>query len=134
MRCVRLKLRMQLRLADRYAAALFAPMTEQLAVYRKIAGSLSSNAMRFFHERPAIYRNSCLTGTSGISRFLLQLRLLAYNYFDPAESLSDEGSLAYLPCMLKSFVFWPSPCFAMHNRYKVAIVMTLQACRKHMSV
>ena len=66
-----------LRLADRYSVALFAPLTEQLVVYRKIAGSLSSNTMRFFHERPVIYRGSCLTGTSGVSRFLLRLRLFA---------------------------------------------------------
>ncbi|MGO9316177.1 MAG: glycosyltransferase family 2 protein [Terracidiphilus sp.] len=122
-----------LRLAGRYSVALFAPMTEQLAVYRKTAGSLSSNTMRFFHERPAIYRSSCLTGTSGVSRFLLRLRLLAYNYYDTAESLRDEGSLSYLPYMLKSFVLWPFPCFAMPNRYKVAIVMAMQTCRKCVS-
>ena len=117
-----------LRLAGRYSVALFAPMTEQLVVYRKIAGSLSSNTMRFFHERPAIYRSSCLTGTSGVSRFLLLLRLLAYNYFDTAESLQDDGSLSYLPFMLMSFVLWPFPCIAMPNRYKVAIVMAMHTC------
>jgi glycosyltransferase involved in cell wall biosynthesis len=119
-----------LRLADRYSVALFAPMTEQLSVYRKIAGSLSSNTMRFFHERPVIYRGSCLTGASGINRFILRQKLFAYNYFDTAESLRDEGSLSYLPYMLKSFVLWPFPCFAMPNRYKVAIVMALQTCRR----
>jgi glycosyltransferase involved in cell wall biosynthesis len=123
-----------LRLADRYSVDLFAPMTEQLVVYRKTAGSLSSNTMRFFHERPAIYRSSCLTGTSSVSRFLLRLRLLAYNYFDTAESLRDEGSLSYLPFMLMSFVLWPFPCFAMPNRYKVAIVMALQTCRRRVAV
>jgi len=122
-----------LRLADRYSVALFAPLTEQLVVYRKIAGSLSSNTMRFFHERPEIYRSSCLTGTSGVSRFLLRLRLLAYNYFDTAESLQDDGSLEYFPFMLKSFVLWPFPCFAMPNRYKVAIVMAMQTCRTQVS-
>jgi glycosyltransferase involved in cell wall biosynthesis len=123
-----------LRLADRYTVALFVPMTEQLVVYRKVAGSLSSNTMRFFYERPVIYRSSCLTGTSGISRFFLQLRLLAFNYYDTAESLRDDGSHSYLTFMLKSFVLWPFPCFAMPNRYKVAIVMALQTYRKRVSV
>ncbi len=119
-----------LRLAARYSVESFAAVPEPLAVYRRIAGSLSISAMPYFHQRAIIIKKgSCLFGTSGISRFLLHRKILAYNYFDTAESLREEGSLSYLPFMLMSFVLWPFPCFAMPNRYKVAIRMTLQTCR-----
>jgi glycosyltransferase involved in cell wall biosynthesis len=119
---------MWLRIAARYSVDLFAAVPEPLAVYRRVAGSLSSSAMRLFRQRHQIIKSSCLFGTSGVSRFLWRRKISAFNYYDTAESLRDDGSLSYLPFMLKSFVLWPFPCFAMPNRYKVAIVMAMQTC------
>ena len=117
-----------LKLAARYSVDLFAAVPEQLAIYRRVAGSLSTNTMRYFHIRKSIMNSSCLFGTSGISRFLWRRRISAYNYYDTSESLRDEGSLSYLPFMLMSFVLWPFPCIAMPNRFKTAIVMAMQTC------
>jgi glycosyltransferase involved in cell wall biosynthesis len=119
-----------LRLVARYPVQLFVAISEPLVVYRRVAGSLSSNAMRFFHQRIPIAKSSSLFGTSGISRLLWRQRILAYNYYDTSESLRDDGSRSYLPFMLMSFLLWPFPCFAMPNRWKVAIVMAMQTCRR----
>jgi glycosyltransferase involved in cell wall biosynthesis len=119
-----------LRIAARYSVDLFATVSEPLAVYRRVAGSLSSSAMRYFHQRKLIINSSCLLGTSGISRFLWRRRILAFNYYDTSESLRDEGSHSFFLFMLMSFVLWPFPCIAMPNRWKVTIVMALQTCRK----
>ncbi|MGD0939356.1 MAG: glycosyltransferase family A protein [Terracidiphilus sp.] len=119
---------MWLRVAARFSVELFAAVPEPLVVYRRVAGSLSSSAMRYFYQRQPIIQTSCLFATAGISRFLLRRRVSAYNYYDTSESLRDEGSLSYLPYMLMSFVHWPFSSIAMQNRYKVAIVMTLQTC------
>jgi hypothetical protein len=43
---------------------------------------------------------------------------------------AEEGSLSYFSFMLKSFVLWPFSCMVMPNRWKVAIVMALQTCRR----
>jgi len=118
-----------LRLAARYSVQLFVAVPEPLVVYRRVAGSLSSNTMRFFHERIPIMESNSLFAITGVSRFLWRQRILAYNYYDTAESLREEGSLSYLSFMLKSFVLWPFPCVAMPNRWKVAIVMAMQTCR-----
>jgi hypothetical protein len=32
-----------------------------------------------------------------------------------------------------SFVLWPFPCIAMPNRWKVAIIMGMQTCRRRLS-
>ena len=120
---------MWLRVAARYSVELFAAVPEPLVVYRRVVGSLSSSAIRYFHQRKLIINSSCLLGTSGISRFIWRRRISAFNYYDTSESLREEGSLSFLPFILKSFVLWPFPCIAMPNRYKVAIVMTLQTCR-----
>ena len=117
-----------LRLAARYSVDLFAAVPAELVVYRRVAGSLSFNTMRYFHVRKSIMNGSCLFGTAGIARFLWRRRIFAYNYYDTSESLHEEGSRSYLPFMLKSFLIWPFPCFAMPNRYKVAIVMAMQTC------
>lgn len=117
-----------LRIAARYSVELFAALPEPLAVYRRVPGSLSSSALRYFQIRKSIMKSSCLFGTSGISRFLLHRRILAWNYYDTSESLRDEGSLSFLPFILMSFFLWPFPCIAMPNRYKVAIVMAMQTC------
>jgi glycosyltransferase involved in cell wall biosynthesis len=121
-----------LRIAVRYSDELFAAVPKPLVVYRRVAGSLSSNAMRYFHVRKFIMKSSCLFGTSGVSRALWRRRVLAFNYFDTAQSLREEGSLSYLPFMLMSFVFWPFRCIAMPNRWKVAIVMGMQTCREQL--
>jgi glycosyltransferase involved in cell wall biosynthesis len=122
---------MWLRIAARYSVELFAAVPEPLVVYRRITGSLSTSAMRYFHQRRPIIGGSCLFGTSGVSRFLWRQRISAFNYYDTSESLRDEGSLSYLPFMLMSFVLWPFPCIAMPNRYKIAIVMAMQTCRAY---
>lgn len=120
-----------LRVAARYSVELFAAVPEPLAVYRRVAGSLSMSAMPYFHQRASIIKKgSCLFGTSGISRFLWRRKISAYNYFDTSQSLREEGSLSYLPFILKSFVIWPLPCIAMPNRYKTAIVMFMQTCSR----
>jgi glycosyltransferase involved in cell wall biosynthesis len=119
-----------LKIAARYSVELFAAVSGQLAVYRRVAGSLSSSSMRFFQDRPLVYAGSSLFGISGVSRFFWRRKLSAYNYYDTSESLRDEGSLSFLPFMLGSFFIWPFPCFAMPNRWKVAIVMALQTWKR----
>ena len=76
-----------LRIVARYSVELLAAIPETLVIYRRVAGSLSSSAMRYFHVRKSIMRSSCLFGTSGISRFLWRQRILAYNYYDTSETL-----------------------------------------------
>lgn len=120
-----------LKLAAHYSVDLFAAVPEQLAVYQRVAGSLSTNTMRYFHIRKSIMNSSCLFGTSGLSRFFWRRKISAYNYYDTSESLRDEGSLSFLPFILKSFIIWPFSCFVMPNRWKVAIVMALQTCRAY---
>ncbi len=119
-----------LRLAARYSAELFDAVPEPLVVYRRVSGSLSTSAMRYFHERKAIMKSTCLIGTSGFSRYLWRRRVLAYNYYDTSQSLREEGSLFFLPFMLMSFAYWPFRCIAMPNRYKTAIVMAMQTCSR----
>jgi len=117
-----------LRIAAHCSVEVFAAVPEPLVVYRRVPGSLGSSAMRFFRVRKSIMKSSCLFGTSGVSRALWRRKILAFNYFDTAQSLREEGSLSYLPFMLMSFVFWPFPCIAMPNRWKTAIVMGMQTC------
>jgi glycosyltransferase involved in cell wall biosynthesis len=120
-----------LRIVARYSVELLAAIPEPLVIYRRVAGSLSLNTMRYFHVRKSIMKSSCLFGTRGISRFLLHRKILAWNYYDTSESLREEGSPSFLSFILKSFVLWPFPCFVMPNRWKVAIVMALQTCRRY---
>jgi glycosyltransferase involved in cell wall biosynthesis len=118
-----------LRIVARYSVESLTAIPEPLVAYRRVPGSLSSSAIRYFHVRKSIMKSSCLFGTSGVSRALLRRRVLAFNYFDTAHSLREVGSLFYLPFMLMSFVLWPFPCIAMPNRWKVTIVMAMQTCR-----
>jgi len=116
-----------LKLAVRYSVKRFAALPEPLAVYRRVAGSLSSSAMRYFHERKAIIKSNCLLGTSGISRFFWRQRIAAFNYYDTAIALREEGSLLDLPFIFKSIALWPFPSSEMPlKRYKVAAVMLKQ--------
>jgi glycosyltransferase involved in cell wall biosynthesis len=120
-----------LRIAARFSVTSFAAVPEPLAIYRRVAGGLSYYAMPYFHQRAVIVaKGSCLFGLSGISRFLWRRRISAYNYFDTSETLREEHSFRCLPFMLMSFLVWPFPCHEMPNRWKIAIVMTLQTCER----
>jgi len=121
-----------LRIVARYSVESLAAIREPLVFYRRVVGSLSSSAMRYFQVRKSIMKTSSLFGTVGISRFLLHRKILAYNYYDTSETLREVGSLSYLPFVLKSFVIWPFPCFVMPNRWKVAIVMAMQTCKSRL--
>ncbi|MGD0730464.1 MAG: glycosyltransferase family 2 protein [Terracidiphilus sp.] len=118
-----------LRIAARYSVQSFAAVAEPLAVYRRVAGSLSFVAAKYLRWRPYVYKKSSLFGTSGVPRFLWRLKLSSFNYYDTSESLRDEGSHCFLPFMLISLMIWPFPCFAMRNRFKIAIVMAIQTCK-----
>ena len=123
-----------LRLAARYSVKMFAAVPEPLVVYRRVAGSLSSNAMRYYYDRVPIINSSCLLGTAGLSRFLWRLRISAFNYFDTSIALREEGSLLALPFILKSIALWPFPCDGMPlTRYKVAAVMIKQHLHRRLS-
>ena len=122
-----------LRIAARYSVESFVALPEPLAVYRRVPGSLSSIAIHYFRQRIPIIKSSCLFGTSGISRFLWRQRILAFNYYDTSETMRDQGSPSYLSFILMSFVLWPFPCIAMPNRWKVAIIMGMQTCRRRLS-
>jgi glycosyltransferase involved in cell wall biosynthesis len=123
-----------LRLAFRYSVKMFATLPEPLVMYRRVAGSLSSSAMRYFYERVPIINSSCLLGTSGLSRFLWIRRISAFNYYDTAIALREECSPLDLPFILKSIALWPFPCDGMPmKRYKVAVVMVKQHLLRRIS-
>lgn len=116
-----------LRVLARYSAGAFAAVPETLVVYRRVAGSLGSSAMRYLTVRPAIIDNRSLFGTTGLSRLLLRRRINAFNFYDTALAVRDGGSSHYLRLVLKSLALWPLPNRLMTmNRYKVAFVMLLQ--------
>lgn len=116
-----------LRLAVRYSVELFAAVAEPLVVYRRVAGSLSSSAIRYFQRRISILNGSSLEGTSGLSRIIWRQRIFAFNHYDTAIALREEGSLLDLPFMLKSIALWPFPWDEMPmRRYKIAVVMMKQ--------
>lgn len=115
-----------LKIAARYSVELFAAVPEPLAAYRRVAGSLSSSAMRYFRERTLMIESSCLLGTSGFSRFLWRRRISAFNYYDTSIALREEGSLLDLQFMLKSIVLWPFLWSDMPRRNKIAAVMVKQ--------
>ena len=116
-----------LRLAARYSVQAFAAVKEPLAVYRKVQGSLSSSAMRYLVERASIIESRSLFQTSGLPRWLLGRRIHAFNYFDTAVAVREEGSDRYLEFMLRSLALWPLPGRMLPmSRYKTALVMCLQ--------
>jgi glycosyltransferase involved in cell wall biosynthesis len=123
-----------LRLAFRYSVKSFAAVPEPLVVYRSVAGSLSSSAMRYFHQRSPIINGSCLLGTSGLSRLLWLRRISAFNYYDTAIALREEGSPLDLSFILKSIALWPFQFDGMAiKRYKVAVVMVKQHLLRRIS-
>jgi glycosyltransferase involved in cell wall biosynthesis len=116
-----------LRIAARYSVDLFAAAPDQLTVYRRVTGSISANALRYLKERNAMIEGSCLAGTSGISRFLWRRRVSAFNHYDTAIALREEGSRLDLRFILKSIALWPFSWSEMPmKRYKVAAVMAKQ--------
>jgi len=116
-----------IRLAARYSVKLFAALPEPLAVYRRVSGSLSSSAMRYFSTHAAIIDSSCLLGASGVSRFLWRRRISAFNHYDTSLALREEGSRLDLSFVLASIALWPFPWSEMPmKRYKVAAVMLKQ--------
>jgi glycosyltransferase involved in cell wall biosynthesis len=118
---------MWLRIADRYSTAAFGAAPEPLVMYRQVAGSLSSNAMRMFNARYPIIESRCLYQTSGIGRQLLRRRVEAFVRFDTAIQLREEGSPGFLGFMLKSLALWPFPHKMLPlRRYKCAAAMMMQ--------
>lgn len=116
-----------LRVLARYTAGAFAAVPETLVVYRRVTGSLGSSAMRYLKVRPAIIDNRSLFGTTGLRRSLLRRRIHAFNLYDTALAVRDDGSSQYLHLVLKSLALWPFPDRMLTvTRYKVAFVMFLQ--------
>lgn len=116
-----------LRIADRYSTAAFAAVPEPLMMYCRTPGSLSSRTRRQFRQFREIMRDRSLYQTSGLSRFLLFQKINAYQHFDFAIAIREEGSEEYLGNILKSLLFWPFPNAMLPlARYRVAAVMLVQ--------
>jgi glycosyltransferase involved in cell wall biosynthesis len=119
-----------LKLALRYSVKSFASVPVSLAVYRRVAGSLSSNAMRYFNARSYMIDNLCLAGTAGLSRLLWRRKLTAFQYYTTSIALREEDSSLDLRFILRSLVLWPFPSFTMSlKRYRILTVMV----RQHLS-
>ena len=98
-----------LRLALRYSVNLFVSMPETLAVYRRVAGSMSSSAMRYHKARNSMLDSKCLIGATGPSRFLWRRQISAFNFYTTSIGLREEGSPLDLQFILKSLAIWPFP-------------------------
>jgi glycosyltransferase involved in cell wall biosynthesis len=123
-----------LRLAARYSVELFAATPEPLAVYRRVAGSLSSSALRYLNIHLSMIDPGCLYGTSGAHRRLWRRRIEAFMHYDAALALREEGSLQDLSVILKSIALFPFPVSGMPmKRYMVAAVMAKQHFLKCLS-
>ena len=121
-----------IRLAGRYSVRLFAAVPEQLAVYRMTAGSLSSDAMRMHQRRASLLDRRLLDGTSGLSRALWRRWISAFQHYDVALALREEGSHSDLHYLAKSFAFWPFPGATIPaRRYKVMAAMLQQHLLRH---
>lgn len=118
-----------LRIAERFTTAAFAAVPESLVAYLQTPGSLSSNALAMYEVRATIIDNRSLYRTSGIARFLLRLRIHAFNKYDAAIALREQGSAEFLGFVLTSLILWPFPNKLMpFARYKTALIMCLQQC------
>jgi len=116
-----------LRLALRYSVKSFVFMPVTVAVYRRVAGSMSSDAMRYFKARCYMLESKCLVGTAGLSRLLWRQQIAAFNCQTTAIGLREEGSPLDLRFILKSIVLWPFPSRAVSmRRYKIAALMMKQ--------
>jgi glycosyltransferase involved in cell wall biosynthesis len=122
-----------LKVAARFSTAAFAAVPEPLAVYRRVDGSLSSNAMRYFKVRPAIIENRSLYRTSGLTRFMLRRQIHAFNHYDTAIAIREEGSTEDLRLIFKSLALWPFPNRMLPmQRYLIAAVMLKQHVEKRL--
>jgi glycosyltransferase involved in cell wall biosynthesis len=116
-----------LKLAARYSVKLFAAAPEQLVMYRRVAGSLSSNALRYFKAHSSLLESRCLCGTSGLSKCLWRQRIKAFFLYDTSLALREEGSPKDLFFILKSIALFPFIVRGMPmKRYIVAAVMLKQ--------
>jgi glycosyltransferase involved in cell wall biosynthesis len=116
-----------LKVAERFSTSAFAAVPTPLIMYNRVEGSLSSKIVPLIKETRSIVENRSLYHTSGISRFLLRRRILAFNDYDHSLRLRGEGSREFLRMMLTSLVLWPFPNKMLPlTRYKVALVMLLQ--------
>jgi len=118
---------MWLRIAERFSTAAFAAVPNPLVMYRRVPGSLSSSAMRYFNVRQPIIENRSLYRTSGIRRLHLRRRIHAFNHFDTSLALREERSTGDLGMVLKSLALWPFPGRMLPmKRYTTALVMLMQ--------
>ena len=116
-----------LKLAILYKTDRFAAVPESLVTYRRVAGSLSSSARRYYGIRESLKETRCLNGTSGSARVVWRLKISAFNCYDTSIALREEGETADLEFMLRSIATWPFPWSEMPmKRYKIAVVMLMQ--------
>jgi hypothetical protein len=116
-----------LRIASRFTTAAFAAVPEQLAMYRQLPGSLSSDAIRMFESRANIIENRSLYDMSGWHKLLLRRRIQAFSHYDAALGVREQGSARYLSFILRSLALWPFPGKVLPlKRYETAAVMLLQ--------
>jgi len=116
-----------LRIANRFSTAAFAVVPEPLVAYRQVPESLSSDAMRMFEMKAVLIESRSLYGKSGLNRLLLRRQIHAFNHYDTAIAVREQGSKQFLRLMFRSFVLWPFPNKMLPlNRYKTAVVMLMQ--------
>src|SRR4029077_12607357 len=116
-----------IRLAMRYSIRAFAAVPEPLAIYRRTPGSQSSGAMRTFKRHALLLEKRLLDGTSGLSRMAWRRWISAFQYYDAAIALREEGSRLDLEFLVRSLMCWPFPTsLAPLKRYKVFASMIVQ--------
>jgi glycosyltransferase involved in cell wall biosynthesis len=116
-----------LRLAGRFSVRSFAGVPEELAIYQRTPGSLSSNLLRMREAFTTVIEKRSLQGLSGLSRRAWRRKIEAYHDYDLSLELRGEGSPAYLRYMVKSIAGWPFPGEKTPiKRYKYAAVMVKQ--------
>jgi glycosyltransferase involved in cell wall biosynthesis len=116
-----------IRLARKSSVASFAAVSEPLAVYRTTPGSFCSDSMRIFKWRKSLLETRLLDGTVGLSKALWRQWILAFQYYDVALALREEGSSSDLQYLVKSLLAWPFPSATVPgNRYKIMAVMLRQ--------
>jgi hypothetical protein len=119
-----------LRIADRFSTAAFAAIPQPQVMYRRVAGSLISNRIwRFPDVEARIIESRSLYKKSGLNKYLLRRRILAFNYFDLATEMRKEGFDLYFGYIFRSLLLWPFPFphqMLPMIRYKFAAVMLLQ--------
>lgn len=116
-----------LRILNRFTSEGFAAVEKPLVLYCRTPGSLSSNPMRYFNLRHGIIEKQSLHRATGISKTLLRRRIEAFNAWDTAIAVRENGSAEDISFMLKSLILWPLPGKMLRmKRYKFALVMSMQ--------